>query len=68
MPAVVIGPQKELEKGGFPPAVPPHKTQLPGGVNLEIDLFKNGVIAAGIGEAQVFDFDHRHDTMPPFKT
>ena len=58
-PALVfVLPLQQPQKGGFPPAVAAYEAQLPAAVQLEGDVVEDGVEAPGIGEAEVFYFDH----------
>ena len=53
-------PGQKPEQGGFPPAIAPHQPQLPVGVQLEVQPFKDGDVVPVVGKMQVLNGDLRH--------
>jgi hypothetical protein len=47
--------QQQIQKGGLAPSVPAGEAQPPVGVDLEGDIFEDGIIAAFVGEGQIGD-------------
>ena len=58
--AVCVLAQQQVQKGSFASAVSAGEPQLPIGVYVEADVFKNIVIAALMGEGQILNVDQCH--------
>ena len=60
VPPALQFPRQQAEQGGFPPAVPAHKSQLPVGVQLEVQALKNRGVVPLVGEMQILYRNLRH--------
>ena len=61
---IVVFSQKQIQEGGFAPAVPAGEAQTPVGIDLEADVLKNVFIAAVIGKCQIGNLNQRHSCPP----
>ena len=61
---VFVLPLEQPQQGGLAPAVAPHQTQPPVGIQLQAQVLKDIVVAAGISKGQIPDIDQSHDRSP----
>ena len=61
---VFVLPLEQPQQGGLAPAVAPHQTQPPVGIQLQAQVLKDIVVAAGISKGQIPDVDQSHDRSP----
>ena len=55
--------QKQVQKGGLAPSVSAGEAQLPVGINLKADIFKNWFMTAVIGKGQIGNLNQRHSAL-----